>query len=389
MFLRNVRILVALALAVLPATGIRAQQPFFTGLGDLPGGTTYSWPWNISADGSVVVGWSHSTSTVREHFRWTLTTGMVGLSMYGQPPNVSADGFTVVGGQSQPGPNTTYRWTETTGALAIPFYANWLSTSEDGSIVAGTAINPNAAETDAALWTEAGGVQFLPLSTTYINITDVSANGAVVVGFASANSLYTWSALDGATLLNLPSPLSGDGTYQKISDDGRVVSANMGSDAAGNRRGFRWTAQTGAVEVGRLPDGRWMSANGISADGSILVGNSQGIPELQKRPAIWDAVHGPRYLDELMINHLGLGPALAGWTQMRATGLSGDGRSVIGIGNNPAGFDEGWIAYLGPSVPEPNSVVLLLLLIAPVAARRQLKSGRKYKVPAASRDLMP
>ncbi len=38
----------------------RAQQPFFMGLGDLAGGDFWSQPWDISADGSFVVGVSRT-----------------------------------------------------------------------------------------------------------------------------------------------------------------------------------------------------------------------------------------------------------------------------------------------------------------------------------------
>jgi len=39
-----------------------AIQPSFQGLGDLPGGSFYSQALGISAEGSVVVGWSNSAS---------------------------------------------------------------------------------------------------------------------------------------------------------------------------------------------------------------------------------------------------------------------------------------------------------------------------------------
>ena len=49
-----------------------ALPSFFLGLGDLPGGATASYPWAVSADGSVVVGHSQSGSGP-EAFRWTAT----------------------------------------------------------------------------------------------------------------------------------------------------------------------------------------------------------------------------------------------------------------------------------------------------------------------------
>ena len=50
----------------------------FMGIGDLPGGDFLSSARGISADGTVVVGDSHSSSGC-EAFRWTEATGIVGL----------------------------------------------------------------------------------------------------------------------------------------------------------------------------------------------------------------------------------------------------------------------------------------------------------------------
>ena len=47
-------------------------------LGDLSGGNSYSYVSGVSADGSVVVGYSTSANG-REAFRWTEAEGMVGL----------------------------------------------------------------------------------------------------------------------------------------------------------------------------------------------------------------------------------------------------------------------------------------------------------------------
>ena len=60
--------------------------PMFQGLGDLPGGLFNSQAYDVSADGSVVVGQGNSASG-GEAFRWT-SAGMVGLgeAKTNQPP---------------------------------------------------------------------------------------------------------------------------------------------------------------------------------------------------------------------------------------------------------------------------------------------------------------
>ncbi|MCH7603269.1 MAG: hypothetical protein IIB54_10920, partial [Planctomycetes bacterium] len=68
--------LVAMMLIATPS--FAGTVPSFQGLGDLPGGSISSGAWGVSADGSVVVGVSSSTSG-QEAFRWTSGGGMVGL----------------------------------------------------------------------------------------------------------------------------------------------------------------------------------------------------------------------------------------------------------------------------------------------------------------------
>src|SRR6185503_19847348 len=60
----------------------------FLGLGDLPGGDSWSEALAISDDGSVVAGRSASTASREEGFRWTLAGGMEGL---GGPPGLAPD----------------------------------------------------------------------------------------------------------------------------------------------------------------------------------------------------------------------------------------------------------------------------------------------------------
>ena len=195
---------------------VRPQQPFFMGLGDLSGESFSSWPSNISADGSVVVGWS-SASHGTDHFRWTRENGMVGLGILdGYSPNVSADGSTVVGGLSlgPPGPRNVreaYRWTSSSGVATLPLEPGWLCLSGDGSIVAGIAINPTTGIGRTARWTEAGGVEFLPLptnidSSTATDAIDITPDGSKIVGRtfsqeSGITSIFTWSAAEGYVFL--------------------------------------------------------------------------------------------------------------------------------------------------------------------------------------------
>jgi probable HAF family extracellular repeat protein len=92
------------------------------GLGDLPGGQVRSNAQAVSADGSVVVGYS-STASGDEAYRWTASDGMVGLGHLTGYANsysdaVSADGSVVVGRGETPG-SLACRWTAGSGMVSL------------------------------------------------------------------------------------------------------------------------------------------------------------------------------------------------------------------------------------------------------------------------------
>jgi len=107
-----------------------AATASFQGLGDMPGGVFNSRAFDVSADGSTVVGYSISASGT-EAFRWTLSGGMVGLgdlpgsSFESKANAVSADGSTIVGiGISASGPEA-FRWTLSGGMVGLGYLSGW------------------------------------------------------------------------------------------------------------------------------------------------------------------------------------------------------------------------------------------------------------------------
>jgi probable HAF family extracellular repeat protein len=136
------------------------------GLGDLPGGTFTSEAYDVSADGSVIVGVGSSASGFRA-FRWTSDGGMVHL---GDPPGgwfslgaraVSADGSVVVGAgvpfATFPDESAIY-WTADGGMRAL-----W-------DVLLSQGVNPAA---DG--WTSLGSAE------------DISADGNTIVGYGIRN----------------------------------------------------------------------------------------------------------------------------------------------------------------------------------------------------------
>ena len=366
--------------------------PFFTGLGFLPGGSfSRSFAHGVSADGSVVVGESSSVNSPTEAFRWTQGTGMVGLGFLpGGGPSanlnagsnalgISADGSVVVGYSNIPNVNGGYggyeafRWTQATGMVGLGdlpggiFDSKATGVSADGSVVVG---NGTGFYGTAFRWTQATGMVglgYLPGGGYYAAsyASGVSANGSVVVGVStSANGTealgwqeaFRWT--QGTGIVGLGDLPGGSfwSNAQNVSADGSVVVGQ--SFGAYGYEAFRWTQGTGMVGLGSLPGGLFVSgATGVSADGSVIVGVSVG-----GEVFVWNTTQGMRSLKEILTNDYGLD--LTGWGALSYAGspqVSADGLTIVGQGWNPNGNLEAWIARLNPqnnpSVPEPSSIL--------------------------------
>ena len=119
---------VVVAIICCTTTMLHAGVPSFQGIGDLPGGPGggfASQADGVSADGSVVVGWSSSASGT-EAVVWTSDGGMVGLGdlpgglFLSRADGVSADGSVVVGGASPFPSSEAFIWDATNGMRSLP-----------------------------------------------------------------------------------------------------------------------------------------------------------------------------------------------------------------------------------------------------------------------------
>jgi probable HAF family extracellular repeat protein len=354
------------------------QVPTFQGLGFLPGGTPSSGVDAISADGTVVVGGATSASG-NEAFRWNSATGMVGLGDLpggGSNPNgrgseaqgVSADGSVVVGKGSSADsvPVEAFSWTQQNGMVGLGYlssekYSEAFGTSGDGSVVVGT-----GESYDAFRWTEQGGMQ--PLATAIVGVTGsgaraVSGDGSVVVGdvsTAAGDQAMRWTQATGMVGLGyLPNPTENQSLALGVSQNGQVIVGFSSSvnTQSGDYEAFRWTQAGGMVGLGDLPGGSFnSSATSVSADGSVIVGNSTTATGQQA--FIWDAQDGMRVLQGVLAGY-GLGGPLSGW-QLTTAVVSADGVSFAGTGIDPQGHTEAWVA----TVPEPASLVLATMAAA-------------------------
>jgi len=139
-----------------------------------------------------------------------------------------------------------------------------------------------------------------------------------------------------------------------VSGDGSVV---VGAGESTFHEAFRWSESDGMVGLGYLPEGDLYSyATDVSYDGSIIVGTSGYMSNATA--FIWDQYHGMRSLQDVLENSIGLD--LAGWTLTTAQGISHDGLTIVGSGENPDGYTEAWIATIPESVviPAPSAILL-------------------------------
>lgn len=329
-------------------------------LGDLPDGAFWSSALGVSADGSVVVGFGSAAGNVTTATRWTNGA----MAPIGVPPgmstsvatDVSSDGAAVlVNATGSNGVSSrSYVWRAATGFQDLgvapgSWYTNGASISADGFVVAGTSSDPEGGA-EAFVWRDGVFTQLgvLP-GGSWSRATGVSADGSVVVGYGQSErapvdefEAFVWTAATG--LVGLGAFPGGDGASRAnaVSDDGRVV-VGASSSPSHSLRAFRWTAESGLVDLcgadpkcGGVQGG--FEALAVSADGSVISG------EAYFGGFVWDEAHGVRELLPLYRRWL-LDPPP--FTYLSYPIVSGDGRSIVGQqGRDEFGHPLGWRATL-------------------------------------------
>lgn len=367
-------------LAAVPLLPLRAAS--LTPLGDLPGGSSFSFASGISADGGTIVGHSESANGT-EAFRWQGGT-MTGLgdlpggSFNSAALGVSADGGTIVGRSSSANGAEAFRWQSgtMTGLGDLPggfFNSAAYGVSADGSVIVGYGSSANGPEAFRWQGGTMTGLGDLSGGVFESAAWGVSADGSTVVGYSySANGAEAFRRQGGT--LNGLGDLPG-GPFQSYAlgasaDGGTIVGY---SATAAGIEAFRWRDGT-MTGLGDLPGGVSSSlANAVSADGDVVVGQSSSTNGAEA--FLWTSGGGMRSLASRLLAG-GVDPAAGGWSVLTdAHGISADGRYVAGTGVH-TGNTEAFLVDLGPVDHPP--VVANPLANQPAA----LDAAFSFTVPA-------
>ncbi len=339
-----------------------AAQGVFT-----PLGTSGTYLTGISQDGTIAVG---TIGSPGEIFRWTASTGVVGIGGWADVARISRDGKTIVAeadnghGQSEAAiwlGNKQWRTLGSFGGFgdgANNSVSSAYGISADGSVVVGLS-RTTSGKTHAFLWDTANGmVDMGSLQGQSSRANAISGDGTVVVGwddnspdvpqYAPPRRAAIW--WQGLERLLHPFGWIGEATATNISGT-IIVGKGTPASMASLGHGYIWTALGQVEDLGALPRGFTPSqqeeedrsvALAVSDDGSIVVGASGYKPPTDA--FIWTPETKMVKLSDYL-KRIGI-KGLVGWTLVSANSISPDGTIIAGTGIGPLGQVQGWIATL-------------------------------------------
>lgn len=317
-------------------------------LPNLPG-RSFSYTLAVSPDGSVVIGAGYWGLEV---FRWdfpftaspTLLDPLAPSRPLAYPSGVSLSGTVVVGTSLAVVPESEYMsCCAAAGGFPEECEARWSNFDGGYRAVQWEGTTPSALTAPS------------PCSFFESWAYGVSWNGDVIVGQrrefgGGCYKPFRWEAPGTLTYLG---DLGGSVWWSEawaVSGDGNVVVGNaIRPDYYEEACKWALNTSTGLWEVtslGFLPGGSWSGATAASEDGSVIVGwadNSGG----GSAAFIWDETNGMRSLEDVLATY---GVSLpAGWSGLGyATGVSADGRTIVGVGGDPT-----YLAFRA-TLPPPN-----------------------------------
>jgi probable HAF family extracellular repeat protein len=333
-------VLSLLALTLISATSWAQVAPSFRGLGQFASGVMSSFAYDVSGDGSTVVGELWLNNNEHHAFRWTLG-GVQFLPNDAVARATSFDGSVVVGQAFWPDTDTqaAFRWTAAGGMQRLPLL-DAFDVSDDGNVVVAYALR----------WTTSGTIDNVS-GGRVASAEGVSADGQTVVGwyqssvvgqFGSEVHAFRWTRASG--LQDLGTLRDGSESIAEAISGNSSVIVGQARDKDGFWHAFRLTANTGMQDLKTL-GGTMSAAAAVSADGSVIVGRSLITSAFGSERAFrWTT---KKQMQDLRRELLDAGvTAVQNWVLVSATGVSADGTVIVGYGLNPSRQWEAFRAVL-------------------------------------------
>jgi probable HAF family extracellular repeat protein len=301
----------------------------------------------------------------------------------------SHDGSVAVGYSDLSGPQSVpVRFAGGQITQLVPWPTGYIATScsADASVIAGLGQYGSG----AWRWTESGTQSLAALAGfPRTQAFGVSANGQVIAGSSNVDDgslnpgrAVIWTNGGAPTELQMPATLSHRTTARDISPDGSAI-VGSGMDPFNLQHAVLWL--NGApMDLGALPSSvpgeKGMSrAHAVSANGAVvggMSGHTGSTVGVIHDPAafLWTPQTGMVDLKQYLESQWSMN--LTGWWLYDVTGISDDGRVIVGNGRDPTGLGHPWVAV----IPAPGGLLLMASLFA--CGRR-----RPSESPSRSRRL--
>ena len=317
------------------------------------GDTVPVYVYGITGDGSTVVGTilaaNYYYGTLGVPWLWTQSGGVSTYTTqdreYAYAYGVSNNGHVVAGysgfGNTPPAATEWLGGTETLldGSSSLGENSQAFGVSGDGNTVVG--FDPSLMPTK---WVSGNATELLSgAHDSHGAATGTNGNGTVIVGYWASDPFadpttfapFKWTQLGGTQPLAMG--IYSYGTAQAVSSDGNVAVGGVAGYPA------RWVTSGSAALLGTTVG----TAYAASQDGSTIVGTTQingspqtGTPTSSVQQAfIWTSANG------FMLLQSAVSTAPSG-NIMYATGVSADGKTVVGYGVASSGSYQGWMAKL-------------------------------------------
>lgn len=355
-----------LSCMILVANATLAQATFQT-VGYLSSGNPVSHATAASNDGSTIVGVSNIGLAGSIGFHWTSSGGLTALSILPetsnyQPTSTSPSGALITGTHASAGGPVGFVWSESLGMVSIgdlpggrrDSYLTTITETGFGVGASSTAIGDGSAYFRAISWSPQGGMQLLPLPSPGDEGVSSSArqllpDGRIFGRSASGAWLYSESdgfeMLDGARHMNFA---SADGTFFS------------GTSLATGTNPAYWTRENGLQHLPLLGDHFFGNVLGMSADGWVIVGTSQGVE------CVWiDQGEAIEFIDYAE----SFGLDMTGWSILNARQVSADGTTIVGTARH-ASWEIGRVEGFVLTIPAPASASVFALGIVSLRRRR-------------------